>query len=267
MATRDLGAARQSYAAGNVEASMAAHSAAKSTSTEAHQKGAGEYIKAIVFGGLDGIVTTFAVVVAAVAAGMSRDTLLILGFANLLGDAAAMSVGDYVSGKAENDHAIAEREREKWEMQHKLEEEKEEMRNIYLQKGLSEDQAREIVDLLLENPDVFLDIMMMEELGIMPISAEQAPWKSAAFTFGAFIVFGGVPMLAYICAGDYKKEGALDTVFWIAVALFCISLFGLGAYKGVVSNSGWLKSGMIMLINGGITTAGAYFIGDQLSKI
>eukprot|EP01137_Pigoraptor_chileana_P016979 Opistho-2@6152 len=195
MATRDLGAARQSYAAGNVEASMAAHSAAKSTSTEAHQKGAGEYIKAIVFGGLDGIVTTFAVVVAAVAAGMSRDTLLILGFANLL------------------------------------------------------------------------DIMMMEELGIMPISAEQAPWKSAAFTFGAFIVFGGVPMLAYICAGDYKKEGALDTVFWIAVALFCISLFGLGAYKGVVSNSGWLKSGMIMLINGGITTAGAYFIGDQLSKI
>ncbi len=60
------------------------------------------------------VITTFAVVTAAAATGLTYGTLIIITFANLFGDAIAMAIGDYLSSAAEGDHADAERKREEW---------------------------------------------------------------------------------------------------------------------------------------------------------
>lgn len=60
------------------------------------------------------VITTFAVVVAAASSKLSYGTILIIGFANLLADALGMGVGDFLSSKAEEDHANAEKKREQW---------------------------------------------------------------------------------------------------------------------------------------------------------
>jgi hypothetical protein len=60
------------------------------------------------------VITTFAVVAASAAAGLSNGMILIIGFANLIGDAVGMGVGDFLSSKAEDDHEKAERRREQW---------------------------------------------------------------------------------------------------------------------------------------------------------
>jgi hypothetical protein len=65
------------------------------------------------------------------------------------------------------------------------------MIDIYKGKGFTEEEAIEVVELLFKYPTAFLDIMMIEELGIMPAEAESSPWKGALITFGAFFLLGG----------------------------------------------------------------------------
>jgi len=235
---------------------------------ETHKKEAGDTLASVVFGGLDGIITTFAVVTAANAAHLSRGTILILGFANLVGDALGMGIGDFISSKAEYDHVMAERKRETWEIQNCLDIEKKEMVDIYIKKGLSLEQATEVIDLLLENQDVFLDKMMIDELGLLPPEEPKVAAKNAAVTLLSFLIFGGLPLIAYLANGHYGTSSGFDNVFIEAVALFAVALFGLGCYRGVVTGKRWYITGPLTLFNGAVTTAAAYGIGygfDHLS--
>lgn len=70
--------------------------------------------KSIVFGGLDGIITTFAIVAGASGGSLGVETILILGFSNIFADALSMGVGDALSSKAEAEYIKAERKREQW---------------------------------------------------------------------------------------------------------------------------------------------------------
>ena len=104
--TRDLPAARKAFKNGDAAASALAHGAGgrvqqgsgydemgvAKTAPERHKK-AGEFIKSVVLGGLDGIITTFAVVSGATGGGLGTDVILVLGFSNILADAMSMGVG------------------------------------------------------------------------------------------------------------------------------------------------------------------------------
>jgi len=231
---------------------------------ELHGGDVSEYIQSIVFGGLDGIITTFAVIVAAVAGGLTYGTILIITFSNLLGDAIGMGIGDFISSKAEEDAAEAERNREAWEVANKPEDEKKEMVDIYVAKGYSPQDAREVVDLLFQSKDAFLDIMLVEELGIMPAEGGPSAIKSGFITFGAFIVMGAIPALPYLFSGTYNHRATYDGVFGAGIALFAITLFILGAFRGRITGKRWYLTGLTMLINGSVTTAIAFVLGYLL---
>jgi len=94
--SRDVRKAREAYKAGDVAGSKAAHA---DSAAERHQQAHGQYIKSAVFGGLDGIVTTFAVVAGVAGASLSPGIVLIMGFANLVADGLSMAIGDYLSTK------------------------------------------------------------------------------------------------------------------------------------------------------------------------
>jgi len=110
---RDLGAARSAYATGDVEASRVAHSTQMSTAHEAHLESGGR-IKSLVFGGLDGILTSFAIIAGAVGAHLGTTALLAMGISNVLADALSMSVGEYLSTRSYNKYVQKELERETW---------------------------------------------------------------------------------------------------------------------------------------------------------
>mmetsp|Transcript_17047 Transcript_17047/g.23717 ORF Transcript_17047/g.23717 Transcript_17047/m.23717 type:complete len:298 (-) Transcript_17047:36-929(-) len=260
-------AARKAFKKNDSQVSRYIHDVSKQ-SAEPHQGEAGEYIQCIVFGGLDGIITTFAVVVAAIAGGLSYGMVLIVGFANLLGDAIGMGVGDYLSSQAEADHEEAERKREEWEIEHVPEIERDEMIQVYMQKGLPQDDAEKVVDLLFQSKAAFLDVMMVEELGIMPAEAASSPWKGALITFGAFMALGGLPMIPYLFAFDYTSPSEpSDVVFILSIIIFGIALFILGAFKGKITGKVWWKSGLMMFLNGAVTTGVSYGIGNGLESI
>lgn len=260
------GQIQQAYETKNVRMSIRAHQNRDSngilSAEELHGGDVSEYIQSIVFGGLDGIITTFAILVAAVSLNnLTYGAVLIITYANLLGDAIGMGVGDFISSKAEDDAADSERTREQWEIDNMPEEEKREMVDIYVEKGFSLPEAREVVDLLYQTKTAFLDIMMIEELGLMPEEAGKSAWKGALITFGAFIVLGAIPSLAYLFSGTYSHVAKFDGVFAAAIVLFSVTLFILGAWRGRITGKTWYITGVTMLLNGGVTSVIAFVFG------
>jgi VIT1/CCC1 family predicted Fe2+/Mn2+ transporter len=134
MITRNLDKAREAYLKQDTEASRLAHETAKEN-IEKHKKG-GEFLKSLVYGGLDGIITTFSIIMASLGANLSYKTCLILGISNMLSDGISMGLGDYLSSKAEADFTRGERARETWEVENNPEGEKKEMEELYVKKGM-----------------------------------------------------------------------------------------------------------------------------------
>lgn len=265
---RDLNEARDAHAMRDVDASRAAHSFQPlKEAPEKHSGAAGEYVEAIVFGGLDGIVTTFAVVVAAAAAGLTRGLILIIGFANLVPEAVAMGSNDYASSLAEQEAEDAERAREQWEMDNKPDAEKAEMVECYKENGYTPEEAHEVVDLLWNaSKPAFLEIMLIKELGIMPHDVGTSAWKSGLVTMAAFVILGAFPMLPYVFAMTYDVAGRTDGVFWASLAIFCVTLFVLGAFKGKIGGKRWWSTGFTMLMNGVVVTGISFGIGYGLEQ-
>lgn len=260
MPSRDIEGAKKAFKARDAEASRLAHDSA---AREAHKSTHGRYIKSMVYGGLDGIITTFAVVAGVTGASLSSGIVMILGFANLLADGLSMAIGDYLSTKAEAEYNRAERRREAWEVEHYPEGEKKELVELYVEKGLSEEDATAIVEILARNRETWIDIMMLEELGI--VESDESPVMNGIVTFFSFGVFGLVPLLAYVLS--YLVPTWAPAAFPMACVLTGMTLFALGALKVRITERRWFRSGMEMLLVGGLAAVAAYVVGRLLSGL
>jgi VIT1/CCC1 family predicted Fe2+/Mn2+ transporter len=259
MLTRNLDKAREAFSEKKPEVSRQAHDA----SGEHHLQAQGQYVKSVIYGGLDGMITTFAVVAGVEGASLSPGVILILGTANLLADGLSMAIGDFLSTRSEQEYAKAERQREAWEVSNYPQGEKRELVEIYKAKGLSETDSTAIVDIMARHKEAWVDIMMVEELGI--VQSDESPLKNAVATFVAFLVFGLVPLLLPLAAIVWPalKAGS----FGLSCVLTGITLFTLGALKTRLTLKRWWKSGLEMLVVGGIAAAAAYGVGVALAGL
>lgn len=256
--SRSLRDAKDAWKTRDKEASKKAHDAVV---PEEKHVDAGQYIKSMVYGGLDGIITTFAVVAGVAGASLSSGIVLILGFANLIADGLSMAVGDYLSTKAENEYQKQERKREEWEVENYFEGEVKEMVELYQERGISKKDAETIVKIISKDKKTFVDFMMFEELNI--IEDEESPLKNALVTFASFGIFGFIPLFAYV----FSFLPVFSNSFAAACILTALTLFALGAVKVKITGKNWLKSGLEMMVVGGIAATVAYFIGVLLSGL
>ena len=111
----EASSARPSEAAVPVASTAIVAATAASAAAEDAASPWAEFIKSIVFGGLDGIVTTFAIIASVEGASFPTQVVLLTGFAKLLGDGLAMGIGDAMSESAEQHHILGEAKREAWE--------------------------------------------------------------------------------------------------------------------------------------------------------
>ncbi len=262
-ASRDLEKAKEAYKEKDVEKMKQAHSV---RAPERHKIEAGKYVKSLIYGGVDGIITTFAIVAGVVGAQLDFSAIIILGFANLLADGLSMGIGDYLSSKSEREYEQGEREREEWEVEHYPEGEKKEMIEIYEDKGISSEEAQAIVEILSKYPKAWVDVMMAEELGI--IETDESPAKNGIATFLSFALFGFVPLITYVIAQlwPYLVENQ-NVSFLIACIITGLTLFVLGSLKVKVTGKNFIRSGLEMLALGGLAAAAAYGIGFGLRAL
>jgi VIT1/CCC1 family predicted Fe2+/Mn2+ transporter len=263
-----LDEARKAYADRNMEASAAAHepervARAVEEAPEKHGGVASQYVGDLVYGGLDGIITTFAVVSGVAGANLGTGVIMILGLANLLADGFSMATGAYLSSKSEKEYYEKEREREFWEIKHFPEGEKAELYEIYRQKGYSEEEARVRVEIESREEERWVEAMMIDELGLL--RDERHPLLNGLATLIAFIVAGVVPLLVYLIGliTPISPEVAFPT----ALVLSGFALFGLGAAKVLITHQNPFKNGLEMLLVGGLAAGVAYAVGALLKGL
>ena len=129
-------------------------------------------------------------------ASLSPSVVLILGFANLLADGFSMSIGNYLATKTRHEYIDKERKREKWEIENMVEEEKQEIRDIYARKGFKDALLEDVVGVITKKQNVWVDTMMREELGL--IESKGRALDNALNTFIGFNVMGLIPLIPFI---------------------------------------------------------------------
>jgi len=220
----------------------------------------GTYIKDIVYGANDGIITTFAVVAGVAGAGLEHSIVILLGLASLLADGFSMAASNYLGSKSEYDYALRERKTEERELHEEPEVEHAEMHGFLRRKGYTKKDAEELLPLLSKNKEFWLDVMMQEELGIAPPDTNGNPTRAATATFFAFITAGVVPLIPFffITTGN---TFALASIFTVAI------LFIVGALRSLFTGQRWFLAGLEMLGIGGVAAVIAYGVGYGVSLV
>ena len=215
------------------------------------------YIRDFIYGGIDGSVTTFAVVSGVAGAELSTVVVLILGFANLFADGFSMASSNFLGTKAELDDY---RRLERIEHRHielAPEGEREEVRQIYLKKGFTGAALDQAVELITSDRDIWVKTMLSEEYGL---AAEiRSPWRAALSTFAAFVICGLIPLIPYLFT--------IGSRFQISAILTGITFFLIGSLKSLWSTASWLRSGIETLVVGGLAASLAYAVGVLLKGI
>ena len=219
-----------------------------------------EHIRQIVYGGNDGIVTTFAVV--AGFAGLAAEgtaqvgviAVLLFGLANLLADATAMGLGEFLSARSEQDVYRAIRARERREIDVNTELEIAETVEILEARGVSAPDAREMAAILARNPEMMADFMMQYEIGLAD-PTDETPWLNGLATFGSFVLFGAVPLAPYFAMG------AGVATFAASCAATVAALIALGLLRWHVSTESILRCVGETLALGGTCAAVAFGVG------
>ncbi|MEL7547330.1 MAG: VIT1/CCC1 transporter family protein [Pseudomonadota bacterium] len=215
------------------------------------------YLRDWVLGGIDGAITTFAIVAGVAGAGLSTSVVIILGIANLLADGISMAAGNYSGVKAENEAMSNVREMEKRHIALAPDGEREEVRQIFAKKGFRGDDLERAVSTVTEDKDRWIDFMLTEEFGLA--RSERAPLPAAAATFLAFVVCGLIPLLPYVLGWP--------NVFVVAsLGTGCV-FFCIGALKSHWSNRSWASSGVETLAIGTAAATTAYLVGHYLEMI
>jgi len=257
--------ARQAYRRGDRAAASAAHDPGRieRAAQEEHGGAGDQYLGDLVYGGLDGVVTTFAVVSGVVGASLGSDVILILGLANLLADGFSMASGAYLSTKSGQEVYRREEERERWEVEHFPDGERAELLEVYLQRGFTRDEAGQLVEIHSRQPDRWVIAMMVDELRMLP--DERKPMTSAGATLAAFVLAGSLPLVAYV-AGLFIPIPP-PSAFAASIVLAGLALFGLGAAKVFVTQRNPIRSGLEMLAVGSLAGVVAYVVGAFLKGV
>lgn len=216
-----------------------------------------DYLPELVYGGIDGSVTTFAVVAGASGADLDVSVVLILGFANLIADGFSMSVGSYLSHKSEVENFRRHEAVEYWEVENLPERERQEVREIMQEKGFEGPLLDKVVEVITADRHRWVDLMMKEELGMM--NETRSPLLLGAVTFVSFVLLGLIPLLSYLFYFPFDK-------FWSASVLTGLAFLLIGYLKSYVTGSSRFRSILETLLLGGSAAILAYFVGDILES-
>lgn len=221
-----------------------------------------EYLGEFVYGGIDGAVTTFAVVSGTVGAGLDNKVIIILGFANLLADGFAMSVGAYLSTKSVIDNYNKHKQIEYWEVDNLPEKEREEVEDIYRKKGFAGELLQKVVDTITSNKDRWVDVMMKDEL--MMSEETKSPFMMGLITYISFILVGMIPLIIYVW--DYIGNFPGNLFMWTSILTSFAFMF-IGFLKTYVTQTSKLKGILETLVLGILAATVSYFVGDLLEGL
>lgn len=208
-------------------------------------------LKDTIYGGIDGAVTTFAIVAGVEGAGLPHSIIVALGLANVLADGFSMAASNYSGTKAELDDRKRIIEIEERHIAEHPEGEREELRQILAMRGLSGTVLEQATDEIAQSNEKWIGLMLTDEYGLA--RDDPHPLLAACATFGAFLLAGAVPLVPFVLA--------MPDPFALSVYATLLTFFLIGAAKSCWSLSKWWRSGTETLLIGGLAALLAYGVG------
>ena len=215
------------------------------------------YLRDWIYGGIDGSVTTFAVVSGVAGARLSPVIILVMGFANLLADGFSMAASNFLGTKAEHEDFKRLEAIEYRHVDLAPEGEREEVRQIFRNKGFSGTDLTRLVDLITSDRGRWVRTMLTEEYGLP--QQIRSPWLAAVATFTAFLICGLVPLLPFLLGSESPLT--------LSITLTGVVFFTIGSVKSYWSTAPWWSSGLSTLAVGAIAAGLAYSAGLVLANL
>ena len=219
---------------------------------ERHVSGAG-WVSDAIYGINDGLGAVFGIVSGMAGYTGGSEIVLVTGLAGTLASALSMGSSAYLAAKSQREVYQGEIAREKAEIEHNPEEEREELELFYQLKGFTEEESRTLVARIREQPEDFLKTLVQEELGLSETTFPN-PWKACLSATASTAVGGIIPVIPF-----FFTRGT-TAVVW-AAALSVLAHFGVGIAKSLVTTRPWWISGLEMTLVAVIAGALTYGLG------
>jgi vacuolar iron transporter family protein len=218
------------------------------------------YLPDAVLGGIDGCVTTFAIVAGSVGGGLSSAVVMVLGVANLLADGFSMAASNYLAARSERDERARIRREEERHIREVPEGEREEIRQIFAARGFRGDALDTAVQVITSDRDRWIETMLADEHGLP--RAQRDPLRSGLTTFAAFVLVGLLPLLPFMFAPRTTRDSFVVSA-WMTAAAFA----AVGAVKGRITRGAVLISSAETLAIGALAAMIAYAAGHVLRAL
>ena len=225
-----------------------------------HGSPLGSVIQDIVYGGNDGIVTTFAVVAGTMGADLPHYIIVILGVANLIADGTSMGTGSYLALRSERDQYRRLRKEELDEIEEMPDMETLEIKDAYTRKGFGGQDLDRAIEIITSDKDRWADEMMCDEHDMHPASFDN-PIIHGITTFFSFLIFGTIPLIP--CLFGIAR----DMRFPVAIVSTFIALIILGLTRSYVTKERLLRGPIEIVTIGALGAVVAYGIGVMLKNL
>ncbi len=219
----------------------------------------GRFMREVIFGMNDGLVTTLGFVAGVTGAVARKEIILIAAFAEMAAGAISMFSGAYLSAKSQNEVFQREIERERRAIVEKPREETMELVEIFRQKGFSEEEISMLVRRITRDKELWLETMIRDELGIVGIEMEH-PLRLASIMGASFVAGAIIPIFPYLFLDGIDALG-------VAAIATVVVLFAVGVAKTKLTRKGALESGGEMMLVGTLAAVLGYAIGTLLPRI
>lgn len=223
--------------------------------------GIGRSLRDIILGGQDGLVNVLGLVLGVAAATAQLRIIMAAALAATFSESIAMGGVAYTSALAERDYYLAQLERERREVEDVPDIEREEVRQIFRNKGLHGDVLERVVEEITSDKRIWVDVMMRDELHLTPVSAQGIAGRALVTGF-ATLVGSLIPLIPFLFVPLLGLSVTAATI--LALPLCAVVLFGVGAYKAITLVGDWRISGLQMLLIGMLSAAAGYGIGRLL---
>lgn len=217
------------------------------------------YMRDLILGANDGMVSVFALVVGVAAGGFIPKEILLTGIAGIVAGAISMSIGEYISTKSQEEVYDAEKELEKEHIKNNMEHEIGELREFYIAKGFDGELLETVVQKIASDPDILLREMMMAEFGVLE-EERRSPITATVIVGIAFALGSIIPVIPFFFVTS------TFTGIWISSVLSAFGLFGIGSLKAYVIKGNVIKSGLENLSLGGAGAIATFIIGSLVGS-
>ncbi len=219
-----------------------------------HRAAGGNALRAAVLGASDGLLSNFNLVMGVAGAELTSTNILLTGFAGLLAGAISMALGEWISVQSSRELYQKQIDIEKDEIADAPGEEVEELVLIYQARGMDETSARRLATKLMSSPEIAIEALAANELGIDPEELGGSAWEAAITSFLLFGAGAMIPVLPFLA---FQGSAAVAA----SVALSTIGLFTIGSAITLFTGRSILYSGVRHVLFGLAAAAAVFSVG------